>query len=137
VIEKEVTKGVCWNGGGTLVDGEARNLGKTSRMPACQYSSRVYWKIETRDRLRINMGEKSKGIAAYILIAFMMAWALWEIPIRLGFSTTSEFFQFVALPGVFSPAIAIGWQKLTTKNCGVPGVALLIQKRVELVQCSF
>lgn len=52
------------------------------------------------------MGEKTKGIVAYILIAFVMAWVLWEIPIRLGFSTSSVFFQFVALPGAFSPAIA-------------------------------
>jgi membrane protease YdiL (CAAX protease family) len=72
----------------------------------CQWSSRDYWKIKTRDWLKINMEKKTKGIVAYIVIAFVMAWALWEIPIRLGFSTNSEFFQFVVLPGAFSPAIA-------------------------------
>ncbi len=54
----------------------------------------------------IDMDKKTKGIVAYILIAFLMAWGLWEIPIRLGFSVTSAFFQFSALPGAFSPAIA-------------------------------
>lgn len=52
------------------------------------------------------MEEKTKGIVAYILIVFIMAWALWEIAIRLGISITSPFFQFVALPGAFTPAIA-------------------------------
>ena len=52
------------------------------------------------------MNQKKKGIIAYILITFIMAWVLWEIPIRCGFSTTSPFFQFIMLPGAFSPAIA-------------------------------
>ncbi len=52
------------------------------------------------------MEKKTRGIVAYIVIAFVMAWVLWEIPIRLGFPVSSEFFQFVILPGAFSPAIA-------------------------------
>ncbi len=52
------------------------------------------------------MNQKTKGITAYLLIAFLMAWVLWEIPIRLGFSILSPVFQYVALPGAFSPAIA-------------------------------
>jgi len=35
-----------------------------------------------------------------------MAWVLWEIPVRAGLSVTSPFFQYIALPGAFSPAIA-------------------------------
>ena len=52
------------------------------------------------------MNQKKKGIITYILITFIMAWVLWEIPIRSGFSTTSPFFQLIVLPGAFSPAIA-------------------------------
>ena len=52
------------------------------------------------------MSNKTKGIVAYLLITFLLAWALWEIPIRLGNSLKSPLFQFFALPGTFSPAIA-------------------------------
>ena len=52
------------------------------------------------------MNQKKKGIVAYILITFIMAWVLWEILIRAGFSASSPFFQFILLPGAFSPAIA-------------------------------
>ncbi len=53
-----------------------------------------------------NTNQKKKGITAYILITFIMAWVLWEIPLRLGFSILSPLFQYIALPGAFSPAIA-------------------------------
>lgn len=52
------------------------------------------------------MNQKTKGITAYILITFIMAWVLWEIPLRLGLNILSPFFQYIALPGAFSPAIA-------------------------------
>ena len=53
------------------------------------------------------MDQKKKGIIAYILITFIMAWLLWEILIRSsGLSISSPFFQLVVLPGAFSPAIA-------------------------------
>lgn len=52
------------------------------------------------------MNQKTKGIAAYILITFVLAWVLWEIPLRLGLDILSPVFQYVALPGAFSPAIA-------------------------------
>jgi uncharacterized protein len=52
------------------------------------------------------MSIKTKGIIAYIIIAFGLAWALWEIPIRFGITLTNPLFQFIALPGAFSPAIA-------------------------------
>jgi membrane protease YdiL (CAAX protease family) len=56
--------------------------------------------------MEVKMNQKKKGIIAYILITFIMAWVLWEIPIRCGFSTTNPYFQFTLLPGAFSPAIA-------------------------------
>jgi len=52
------------------------------------------------------MNQKTKGITAYILITFIMAWVLWEIPLRLGLSIIGPVFQYIALPGAFSPAIA-------------------------------
>lgn len=36
-----------------------------------------------------------------------MAWVLWEIPMRLGYLPASSLlFQYIALPGAFSPAVA-------------------------------
>ena len=48
-----------------------------------------------------------KGVISYILIAFGMAWILWEIPMMAGLSPYNNVaFQFIALPGAFSPAVA-------------------------------
>src|ERR1017187_5992808 len=47
-----------------------------------------------------------KGVIAYLLIAFGMAWACWEIPIRLGISMSNPLFKIALLPGAFAPAIA-------------------------------
>jgi membrane protease YdiL (CAAX protease family) len=52
------------------------------------------------------MTKNTKGIIAYLFIAFGMAWLCWEIPIRLGVSVHSPLFQLAALPGGFAPAIA-------------------------------
>jgi uncharacterized protein len=52
------------------------------------------------------MSTKTKGIIAYILISFGMAWILWEIVFRLGISTGSPYFQLASLPSGFAPAIA-------------------------------
>jgi membrane protease YdiL (CAAX protease family) len=52
------------------------------------------------------MNNKTKGTVVYLLITFLLAWALWEIPISLGLSLKNPLFQFFALPGTFSPAIA-------------------------------
>ena len=52
------------------------------------------------------MNSKTKGIVVYLLITFLLAWAFWEITICLGYSLKSPLFQFFALPGTFSPAIA-------------------------------
>jgi membrane protease YdiL (CAAX protease family) len=47
-----------------------------------------------------------KGVIAYLVIAFGMAWAFWEIPIRLGFSLNNPLFKIASFPAVFAPAIA-------------------------------
>ena len=47
-----------------------------------------------------------KGVIAYLLIAFGMAWACWEIPIRLGISMSNPLFKIALIPGAFAPAIA-------------------------------
>jgi len=49
---------------------------------------------------------RTKGIASFLLLAFGMAWILWEIPLRLGVSPHNPLFQLVVLPGGFAPAIA-------------------------------
>ena len=52
------------------------------------------------------MSTRTRGTVFYLLITFGMAWLLWEIPARLGLAIDGPIFQFVALPGAFSPAIA-------------------------------
>ncbi|HKJ69367.1 MAG TPA: type II CAAX endopeptidase family protein [bacterium] len=52
------------------------------------------------------MNTKTKGIVSYLVLAFGLAWILWEIPIRLGLEPESQLFQAAILPGAFSPAIS-------------------------------
>jgi len=52
------------------------------------------------------MNEKTKGVLAYLLIAFGIAWILWEVPLCLGLSIRSPLFQLAVLPGGFAPAVA-------------------------------
>src|SRR5271165_2229135 len=48
-----------------------------------------------------------RGVVAYLLIAFGMAWACWEVPIRLGISMSHTLFYKIALfVGAFAPAVA-------------------------------
>jgi len=47
-----------------------------------------------------------KGIAAFLLLAFGLAWIPWEIIIRHGISVRSPMFQFFSLPSAFAPAFA-------------------------------
>ena len=48
----------------------------------------------------------NKGIAVFLLIAFGLAWVLWEITIMIGPSTRDPLFQLAILPGALSPAVA-------------------------------
>ncbi len=52
------------------------------------------------------MSTRTKGILFFILIAFGLAWLLWEIPLRSGVPVSSPLFQFFLLPGAFAPALA-------------------------------
>jgi membrane protease YdiL (CAAX protease family) len=48
-----------------------------------------------------------RGVIAYLILAFGIAWVSWEIPIRLyHLDVTSPQFQMWAIPGAFAPAIA-------------------------------
>ena len=47
-----------------------------------------------------------KGVIAYLLLAFGIAWITWQVPIQLGVPASSPLFQLYILPGAFSPAIA-------------------------------
>jgi membrane protease YdiL (CAAX protease family) len=76
------------------------------------------------------MNNKTRGIASYLLLAFGMAWILWEIPIRLGVSPRSPLFQLAALPGGFAPAIAaiIVRKWITHEGFADAGLRLNLQK---------
>ncbi|MBM4431758.1 MAG: CPBP family intramembrane metalloprotease, partial [Chloroflexi bacterium] len=54
------------------------------------------------------MDNRTKGVISFILLAYGLAWAFWELPIRLLGASPREpiFFQLVALPGAFAPAVA-------------------------------
>ena len=47
-----------------------------------------------------------KGVAVFLLIAFGLAWILWEITIMIGPSARDPLFQLAILPGALSPAVA-------------------------------
>src|SRR5271157_2266882 len=47
-----------------------------------------------------------KGVVAYLLIAFGMAWAIWEIVFRLGISLDNRLFMIYTFPAAFAPAVA-------------------------------
>lgn len=48
----------------------------------------------------------TKGVVAYLLLSFGLAWLLWEAAFRLGFGMGSPYFQLAILPGAFAPALA-------------------------------
>jgi membrane protease YdiL (CAAX protease family) len=52
------------------------------------------------------MNTKTRGIVAYLLITFGVAWLDWAMAWRLGVGATSFLFQLVSLPASFSPALA-------------------------------
>ena len=60
---------------------------------------------ETPSR-RLPTNDQRKGIVAFLLIAFGLAWMVAEIVIRSGISVRSPMFQLAALPGAFAPAFA-------------------------------
>lgn len=48
----------------------------------------------------------TKGIFAFLIIAFALAWILWEVALEIGPSIRDPLFQLAVLPGALSPAIA-------------------------------
>ena len=50
--------------------------------------------------------QNRKGVIAYLVIAFGMAWAIWEIVLRLVLTINNPFFMVLAFPSAFAPAIA-------------------------------
>ena len=52
------------------------------------------------------MSANLKGISAYLLIAFALAWILWEIALEIGPSIRDPLFQLAILPGAMAPAVA-------------------------------
>lgn len=75
--------------------------------------------------------KNTKGIIAYLLIAFGMAWAWWEIIIRLGISTPSNpLFQIAIMPGAFAPAVAafVVRKWITREGFADAGLRLNLQK---------
>jgi membrane protease YdiL (CAAX protease family) len=58
-----------------------------------------------------------KGVIAYLILSFGIAWVSWEIPIRmLHLDVTSPLFNLYALPGAFAPAIAALIVRAFTKD---------------------
>lgn len=50
--------------------------------------------------------KSNRGVVAYLLLSFGMAWTLWEAAFRLGLGPASPYFQLAILPGAFAPAVA-------------------------------
>lgn len=49
---------------------------------------------------------RSRSIGAFLLLAFIPAWAIWEIPLLTGIGAETTGFQLFILAGSFAPAIA-------------------------------
>jgi uncharacterized protein len=52
------------------------------------------------------MNTKTKGVLAFLAIAFVPAWLSWAAVGLAGISGTNPLFQAAAIPGAFSPALA-------------------------------
>jgi len=48
----------------------------------------------------------SKSITTFLLLAFVPAWLLWEVPLLLGLSQQAKSFQLLVIIGAFAPAAA-------------------------------
>ena len=71
-----------------------------------------------------------KGIVAYLLIAFGLAWLLWEIALRIGPSVDRPLFQFAILPGALAPAVAtiVVRKWITREGFGDAGLGLNLRR---------
>ena len=85
------------------------------------------------------MDSDKKGVIVYLLIAFGLAWLLWEIALRIGPPADSPLFQLAILPGAFAPAVAtvVVRKWVTREGFGDAGLGLnLRQWRYYLVGWS-
>ena len=71
-----------------------------------------------------------KGVIAYLLIAFGLAWLLWEIALRIGPSADNPLFQLAILPGAFAPAVAsvVVRKWVTREGFGDAGLRLNLRR---------
>lgn len=82
------------------------------------------------------MDTKTKGILTYLLIAFGMAWIIWEIPAQRGLSLEHPVFRFMILLGSFGPAVAciVVRKWITCEGFSDAGLKLNLKKwRVYLI----
>lgn len=70
-----------------------------------------------------------RGVIAYVVLAFGLAWICWEVPIRLGVSVRNTLFQLALLPGAFAPAIAALLVRTRITREGFADAGLRIQRR--------
>ena len=56
--------------------------------------------------MNLTLDADKKGVAVFLLIAFGLAWILWEVTIMVGPSARDPLFQLAILPGALSPAVA-------------------------------
>lgn len=77
------------------------------------------------------MSNRIKGIVSYLILAFGLAWILWEIAIQLGIEPGHMLFQLAVLPGAFAPAIAaiIVRQWITREGFGDAGLRLNLRTK--------
>jgi len=77
------------------------------------------------------MSNRIKGVVSYLILAFGLAWILWEIAIQLGLEPGHALFQLAVLPGAFAPAIAaiIVRQWITREGFGDAGLRLNLRSK--------
>ena len=71
-----------------------------------------------------------RGVVAFILIAFGIAWLNWEAVLRSGIAVDNALFKILAMPGAFAPAIAalVVRRWITREGFGDAGLAIDISK---------
>jgi len=52
------------------------------------------------------MRDNAKGVSAFLVLVFGLAWALWAVPLWLGVSAFGGLMRLLVIPGTFAPAIA-------------------------------
>jgi len=72
------------------------------------------------------MNSHRKGIVAYLLIAFGLAWANWEILFRYGIGFDNPLFKILGMPSAFAPAIGtfVVRQWITREGFGDAGLKI-------------